>query len=206
MMNQQELLERIDSTKEVVIELGCGPNKRPGAIGFDRFPLPGVDFVADLEAGLDFLPDNSVDEFYSKHVLEHIENFEPLMRGIHRALKPTGRKVAVVPHFSNPYYYSDYTHKRFFGLYTFDYMADRDRRYRRSIPNFYVDFRFRVVSRKLKFRSKFFVRDQIKSLQKRLFNLNPYMQELYEESLCYWFPCHELEFVLTPVKPPPSHS
>ena len=79
-------------------------------------------------------------------------------------------------------------------------MADRDFRYRRSIPNFYVDFRFRVVSRKLKFRSKFFFRDKLKSLQRRVFNLNPYMQELYEESLCYWFPCHELEFVLTPVK------
>ena len=135
MMNQEELLERIRASDKVVIELGCGEKKRPGAIGFDRFPLAEVDYVVDLETGLDFLPADSVDEFHSKHVLEHIENFEPLMRGIHRALKPGGIKVAVVPHFSNPYYYSDYTHKRFFGLYTFDYMAPRDPRFRRSIAD-----------------------------------------------------------------------
>jgi SAM-dependent methyltransferase len=199
-MNTEELLRHVRASDKVVIELGCGPKKRPGAIGFDRVELPGVDYVVDLEQGLGFLADNSVDEFYSKHVLEHIGNFEQLMRDVHRTLKPGGFKVAVVPHFSNPYYFSDYTHKRFFGLYTFDYMANRDLRYRRDVPSFYVDFKFRVLSRKLKFRSKFFFRDKLKSLQKRIFNLNPYMQELYEESLCYWFPCHEVEFVLTPVK------
>jgi SAM-dependent methyltransferase len=200
MMTLDELLDRIRSSEKVVIELGCGEKKRAGAIGFDRLPLTGVDYVADLEAGLDFLSPNSVDEFHSKHVLEHIENFEPLMRGIHRALKPGGIKVAVVPHFSNPYYYSDYTHKRFFGLYTFDYLAERDPRYRRRVPEFYADFKFRVLSRKLRFRSPFWLRDKLRSVEKRIFNLNSYMQELYEESLCYWFPCHELEFVLTPVK------
>lgn len=200
MMTQDQLLDEIRTAPRVVIELGCGRKKRPGAIGFDRVPLEGVDYVTDLEEGLDFLPDNSVDEFYSKHVLEHVTNFEPLMRGIHRTLRPGGIKRAVVPHFSNPYYYSDYTHKRFFGLYTFDYMAERDWRYRRSIPNFYVDFKFRVVSRQLKFRSKFYIRDKIKSLQRRIFNFNPYMQELYEEALAFCLPCHELEFVLTPIK------
>jgi predicted SAM-dependent methyltransferase len=199
-MTLEELMERVRTSNRVVIELGCGEKKRPGAIGLDRLPLPGVDYVVDLETGLDFLPADSVDEFHSKHVLEHIANFEPLMRGIHRALKPDGIKVAVVPHFSNPYYYSDYTHKRFFGLYTFDYLAERDRRYRRTVPSFYTDFKFRVVSRKLKFRSPFWLRDKVKSLEKRIFNFNPYMQELYEGSLCFWFPCHEVEFVLAPVK------
>ena len=45
------------STEPVIIELGCGPSKKPGRIGIDHFDLPNVDIVADIEEGLAFLPD-----------------------------------------------------------------------------------------------------------------------------------------------------
>jgi SAM-dependent methyltransferase len=194
------LLSRLRTMPRVVLELGCGKEKRPGAIGFDRLPLDGVDYVTDLEQGLGFLPDDSVDEICSSHVLEHVDNFEPLMRDVHRVLKPGGTMVAVVPHFSNPYYYSDFTHRRFFGLYTFDYMAERDGRYHRRVPDFYVSYKFRVLSRSLRFSSPFPWRYYVKRAEMRVFNLTPYMQELFESSFCQLFPCQELEFVLSPIK------
>lgn len=194
------LLQKLAQPGPIVVELGCGPYKRAGAIGIDHLPLPGVDYVADVEKGLGFLPDNSVDEIYSSHFLEHIENFEPLMRDIHRVLKPGGRKILVVPHFTNPYYYSDFTHKRFFGLYTFDYMGEKDPRFRRNVPKFYVDYRFRILDRKLAFLSPFRFRAFIKRFQTFIFNLNPFMQELYEGTFCYILPCSEMTVVLTPVK------
>src|SRR6185312_2948084 len=40
-------------------------------------------------------------------------------------LEPGGEFRAVVPHFSNLHFYSDPTHRTFFGLYTFSYLSVR---------------------------------------------------------------------------------
>lgn len=34
------------------VEIGCGGTKNEGFIGIDRFELPGVDVVADINEGL----------------------------------------------------------------------------------------------------------------------------------------------------------
>ncbi len=199
-MTADELRHRVLTTTPVVVELGCGPNKSPGAIGIDVLPLDGVDYVCDLEEGLSFLPSDSVDEIRSRHFLEHVERFEELMRDVHRVLKPSGRHVAVVPHFSNPYFYSDYTHSRTFGLYTFDYFARPEAQLRRKVPAFYTDFRFRVIERELVFKSPFTVRNLIGQVARRVFNATSYLQEAYEERWCYRFPCQEVRFVMVPEK------
>lgn len=199
-MTAEELRQQVLTTTPVVIELGCGPNKSPGAIGIDALPLEGVDFVWDLEEGLSFLPSDSVDEVRSRHFLEHVDRFEALMREVHRVLKPGGRHVAVVPHFSNPYFYSDYTHSRTFGLYTFDYFARSEAQLRRKVPAFYTDFKFRVIERELVFKSPFPVRNLVGQGARRLFNASSYLQELYEERFCYALPCQEVRFVMVPEK------
>src|SRR5437870_13004861 len=107
----------------IVVELGCGAKKNPNRIGIDRLDLPGVDIVADLDDGFPYFPDNSVDEIRSRSVFEHVGDLELLIRESLRVLKPGGKSYAFVPHFSNPYYYSDYTHTKSFGLYTFYYFA-----------------------------------------------------------------------------------
>ena len=70
----------IKSDNPLVVELGCGQKKKPGRVTIDKIDLPHVDIVADIENGLPFLLDNSVDEIHCRSVLEHIENFENLMR------------------------------------------------------------------------------------------------------------------------------
>jgi SAM-dependent methyltransferase len=184
----------------VILELGCGPNKQSGRIGIDRLDLPGVDIVADLEKGLPFIPDASVDEIHSKSFLEHVDDFEFLMTEIIRVLKKDGLKHLFVPHFSNPYFYSDFTHKRFFGLYTFHYFAKPENQMRRKVPDFYNVPKIRVVSQRLVFRSPFRVRNKVKRVLERIFNCHPYMQEFYEENLCHIFPCYGIQVVLTPDK------
>jgi predicted SAM-dependent methyltransferase len=96
------------------IDLGCGPNKKAGYKGMDILPLPGVDYVVDIEKGFGFIADNSVDEFYTSHFLEHVNNLELILSEIYRTLKPGGICRVFVPHFSHTYYYSEYTHKRVF--------------------------------------------------------------------------------------------
>lgn len=198
-----ELLQLIYSKEEVIIDLGCGPNKLNNSIGIDVLDIDNVDFVANLEEGLDFLPDNSVDEINTRHFLEHIINFEKLMVEMCRVLKPKGKINITVPHFSNPYYYSDYTHKRFFGLYSFDYFSSTETGFKRTVPN-YINLPIVVEKRNLYFKSPhFFIINTIKKhIFNRLFNANKYMQAIYEDCFSRIIPCYELQFILTkPLKP-----
>ncbi len=186
------------STEPVIIELGSGPSKKPGRIGIDHIDLPNVDIVADMEEGLPFLPDDSVDEIYCRSVLEHIQNFEALMREIVRVLKKNGKAHVFVPHFSNPFYYSDYTHKKFFGLYTFYYFVETEHQLKRKVPNFYTDIRINIISQRLVFRSPFRFSRQIKKALGFLINCHRFVMEFYEQHLCYIFPCHGIEIVFMP--------
>lgn len=54
------------------LDLGCGAKKKPGTIGLDYAPAPGVDVVLNLER--DRLPyaDRSVGYVHSSHFLEHL--------------------------------------------------------------------------------------------------------------------------------------
>lgn len=195
-----DLEARLKSGAPVVLDLGCGQRKRDERIGIDKLDLPGVDIVADVEEGLGFLPGGSVDEIHSKSFFEHVRNFDLLMREIIRVLKPGGTAHVFVPHFSNPYYYSDPTHVRFFGLYTFRYYAVPDRMYKRGVPTFYTDCRIRLLSQRLVFSSPFKRRHLLKRGLGALVNLHRGSQEFYEENLCWILPCYGIEAVFTPDK------
>jgi ubiquinone/menaquinone biosynthesis C-methylase UbiE len=187
----------LKSGRPVVLELGCGPNKTPGRIGVDRIDLPGVDIVADIDQGLGFLPDSSVHAIYSESFFEHVNDLERLVGEVARVLKPDGYNWMFVPHFSNPYYYSDYTHKSFFGLYTLRYFCADEDQLRRKVPNFYSDVRIRVVSQRLIFFSNFTLLRWLKKGFQKVINSSSWLQEFYEENLCYLIPCYgmELRFV-----------
>lgn len=193
-----DLVKAINSGKPVVVELGSGKKKKQGGITVDKIDLPDVDIVADIENGLAFLPDKSVDEIHCRSVLEHIENFESLMREIVRVLKKNAKAYIFVPHFSNPYYYSDYTHKRSFGLYTFYYFVDARDQLKRKVPDFYTDIRINIISLRLVFRSTFRLPGLFKKAVGCVINRHRWIMEFYEQHLCYMIPCHGIEVVFTP--------
>ncbi len=91
-------------------------------------------------------------EISARSVLEHIDNLEELLCEFHRVPVPGSMLHIYVPHWGNPFYYSDYTHRQFFGLSTFDYFADRaDQRYRK-VPAYY-NLRYSTVDVRLRFQS-----------------------------------------------------
>ena len=186
----------------VIVELGCGDKEKAfsddGRIGIDRVDLVHVDIVADLEKGLPFLPDKSVDEIHARSLFEHINNFDLLLKEIMRVLKDDGCCRLMVPHFSNPYHYSDPTHVRFFGLYSFYYYCHEQRQLSRKVPTFYTESRLEIISLKLRFRSPFKGRKWWKRLHEKIFNLTPSIQEFYEENLCYLFPCYGIAIEFRP--------
>ena len=190
----------VKDNRSLVVELGSGKKKKHGRITIDKVNVPGVDIVADLEEGLSFLPDESVDEIHCRSVLEHIENFEELMTEIVRVLKNDGAAHIFVPHFSNPYYYSDYTHRRFFGLYTFYYFVRPQHQLRRKVPDYYSGTKIKILSQRLIFRSSFKLINPCRKLFGWFINLHTLFQQYYEENLCYLFPCHGIELIFTPDK------
>jgi SAM-dependent methyltransferase len=195
-----DLEKTLHGREPVILDLGCGERKRPGRVGIDRVDLPQVDIVADLEAGLPFLPDRCVDEIHCRSFLEHVESFEYLFAEMIRVLKDNGRACIFVPHFSNPYYYSDYTHKRFFGLYTFYYFVEPEKQLGRKVPTFYTDTRVEILSLKLKFRTPVRLFHWPRKLLGAIVNLHPALQEFYEAGLCWLAPCDGLEVVLKPAR------
>jgi ubiquinone/menaquinone biosynthesis C-methylase UbiE len=181
--------------QQVIIELGPGENKQySGSLGLDIVQKNSVDYICDLSEGLPFIPDSSVDLVYSSHFLEHIDNLAFMMSEIERVLKPGGKLKSVVPHFSNPYFYSDYTHHSFWGLYTILYFSN-DRYFEREVPRYYNTVDFKVKRIFLRFNSPFRLRSIVnRYVIEKIVNMNKYTQELYEDMFTGIFSCEEIHF------------
>jgi hypothetical protein len=124
-------------------------------------------------------------------VLEHVQNLEDLLREFHRILAPNGRLEVTVPHFSNTLAYSDYTHKRFFGLYTFDYFAPNGSRFW-PVPRYTKAFSYRIEERRLVFRNFSILGRPLEWI----FNRTELASYVYESKLSWFLPCFEIIFTL----------
>ena len=183
------------------LDIGSGPRPRTGFYGLDRQEAPGVDIVADLNQPLALLPDNCVEHVFSSHALEHVQNLMPLVGEIHRIVRPGGLVEIIAPHFSNPYYYSDPTHVRFFGLYTMSYFVDADKQPGpHKVPPFPTIARFAIEAVSLSFyRFNLFERLFV-PLLRYLVNRTPASQHYYELRLSWIFPAAEVRYRLRPCK------
>jgi ubiquinone/menaquinone biosynthesis C-methylase UbiE len=180
------------------LELGCGPEKRShDAIGIDAIDYPAVDIVGDAYEVLESLPEACVDYISSEHFFEHLEDVPRMLRSIARVMKAGGIVRIVTPHFSNPFFYSDPTHRQFFGLYTFAYYGTESP-FRRRVPNYCAVSGLRNQACRLIFKSHrpYYVRHSFKKAVEKMVNLSRYTQELYEENFCYIVPCYEVEYTL----------
>lgn len=200
-IDKKNIFASLSSAKNydsIKLELGCGKRKRiSDAIGIDMLDHECVDIVGDIFDVLKVFPSNSVTAIYSFHFLEHIADIDLIVGEVTRILKENGELQIVVPHFSNPYFYSDSTHKTFFGLYSLSYFA-KDSIFKRSVPTYNRQIQLELMNVELVFKSPpgFFIRNRIKKILEKIFNLNSYMKELYEENFCYIFPCYEIRFQL----------
>lgn len=179
-----------------VLELGCGPARRhPDAVAVDALAFAGVDVVGDVFAVLAQLPDGCVDEVHSYHFLEHIAGLKEIVCEMARVLKPGGLLHAVVPHFSNPYYHSDYTHRTPFGLYSLSYLADDDLLHRK-VPRYLLDTGLALEDVRLEFKAgrPFYVREVFRRAIGVVVNCSRWSQEWYEAGWTGWFPCYEIDF------------
>jgi len=87
------------ANKLLRLHIGCGLVRFPkeeGWINIDASPEVKPDKVARIEK-LPFRTE-SVDEIYTAHTLEHVDDFVKAMREMHRVLKKGGKLNIVVPY------------------------------------------------------------------------------------------------------------
>lgn len=135
--------------ERVVIDLGCGSRKKAGALGLDIARIPGVDIIADVTRPLPFR-DNSVDEIYASHLVEHVDDLKAFMGEVWRVCKPDALVHFRFPHASTPFVtWKDPTHKRGVFLDTFDYFDPNT--FDGRTFGYYHPAKFRIVHQRLTF-------------------------------------------------------
>ncbi len=100
-----------------VLDVGCGWNKTPGAIGIDANPKTHADVIHDLGSIPYPFPDNDFDDIVCRHVAEHVPDVMSFIAELHRITKPGGRITITTPHYSNSEWATDPTHRNHFNSY-----------------------------------------------------------------------------------------
>src|SRR5947209_132314 len=181
------------------LDLGCGQRKAsPTHVGIDVRDYPGVDIVGDAHAVLGRVRSGTVAGIRSSHLLEHVGDWLGLLEEIARVLRPHGVAQLTMPHFSNPYYYSDPTHLHPFGLYSLSYVVS-DPILKRRVPPHRTQVPLELTDVALEFKAAppHYSRHAVKRVITALVNSSRWAKEFYEENLPYLLPCYEVRFVLT---------
>ena len=110
-----EASSQASASTSKILDVGCGQNKYPGAIGIDSNPRANADVIHDLGVLPYPFPDNEFDLIICRHVIEHVPDVMSFVSELHRISKPAGLIKIVTPHYSNPDWATDPTHRNHFN-------------------------------------------------------------------------------------------
>jgi SAM-dependent methyltransferase len=107
-----------------ILDVGCGINKAPGAIGVDRNPATAADVLCDLDRFPYPFADGSFDALRAIHVIEHVSDVMRSMEEFHRLVRPGGRVTLVTPHYTDFSSFCDPTHRWHLNSFSFRYFGE----------------------------------------------------------------------------------
>lgn len=131
--------DKVDLARKI-LDVGCGWNKTPGAIGLDANPKTHAEVIHDLGSIPYPFPDSDFDEIVCRHVAEHVPDVMSFIAELHRITRPGGRITITTPHYSNPDWATDPTHRNHFNSYSFNCFVDE-----RQLFPFYTDVRLKPI-------------------------------------------------------------
>ena len=105
------------------LDLGTGAQLKAGFTSLDKYPLPGIGIVHDLEIFPWPLADGSCDEIRASHIVEHIKPWLTVdfFNEMWRVLVSGGKAVISTPYAGSPEFWQDPTHCNGFTEVTFEY-------------------------------------------------------------------------------------
>lgn len=179
-----------------ILDVGCGVNKTKGAIGLDNNPRTGADVIHDLGEFPYPFPDNEFDVVIANHVVEHVPDVMAFVSELHRVTKPGGTIKMLTPHYTNPDWANDPTHRNHINSYTFNTFQPG-----KQVFDFYTDVQLRAVKVYVSllnlwraFGIEFFV-----NLDNRWPSMR-WTRKFWEQYLSYIFRGKELKFEFEVVK------
>ena len=92
------------------LNLGCGEEKKAGYVNLDWQSLTEPDVRHDLNKFPYPFADNTFDLIEASHILEHLDKPFAVMKELHRILKPGGKLLIQVPHFSRGFTHAEHAH------------------------------------------------------------------------------------------------
>lgn len=109
----QAKLKAVKKVEVIKLDIGCGKNKREGFSGIDAMKFDGVDHVLDVRKTPWPWGDETVDEVFSSHFVEHLTGAEriPFFNELYRVMKVGATAQIVTPDWSNSCAYGDPTHQ-----------------------------------------------------------------------------------------------
>lgn len=123
-----------------ILDVGCGANKTEGAIGLDNNPRTNADVIHDLGELPYPFPDNEFDLVVSNHVVEHVPDVMAFITELYRITRNGGRIKLLCPHYTNPDWPNDPTHRNHINSYTFNtFIAGRE------VFDFYTEVQLKPV-------------------------------------------------------------
>ncbi|MCL6508754.1 MAG: methyltransferase domain-containing protein [Bryobacteraceae bacterium] len=134
-------LTRETGSSRRILDVGCGINKYPGAIGIDRNPRSRADVLCDLDRSAYPFAAETFDEIRAVHVIEHVADVIRTMEEFWRLLRPGGRLLVVTPHYTDFSSFCDPTHRWHLTSFSFRYFGEDHGGF-----GYYTPVRFREIS------------------------------------------------------------
>jgi SAM-dependent methyltransferase len=128
-----------------ILDVGCGVNKFPGAIGIDRLSSSRADVLCDLDRLPYPFRDCAFDGLRATHVIEHVSDVIRTMEEFHRLLRTGGRVVITTPHYTDFSSFCDPTHRWHLNSFSLRYFGESHGGF-----GYYSKCRFREISVKVK--------------------------------------------------------
>lgn len=123
-----------------ILDVGCGTNKTEGAIGLDSNPRTAADVIHDLGDLPYPFEDDEFDTVVANHVVEHVPDVMAFIGELHRVTRNGGHIRLITPHYTNPDWPNDPTHRNHINSYTFNtFMPGR------QVFDFYTDIELKPV-------------------------------------------------------------
>ena len=128
-----------------ILDVGCGINKRAGAIGIDRNPRSKADVLVELDRTPYPFRDSSFDQLHAIHVIEHVSDVMRTMEEFHRLVRAGGEIFIATPHYTDFSSFCDPTHRWHLNSFSLRYFGEDNAGY-----GYYLHVRFEELAVRVK--------------------------------------------------------